>query len=70
MNKKDTIKPIHLTETEINILWKKACESVKKNPDKYTDTSMVRLINEKLKKDKKLKKENRLLYKKINENIK
>ena len=27
-------------------------------------------INEKLKKDKKLKKENRLLYKKINENIK
>lgn len=58
-----------LSEKEINTLWKMACEDVKKNPNKHPDP-MVRLINEKLKKDKKLKKENRLLYKKINENIK
>ncbi len=69
MNKKDAIKPIYLTEIEVNILWKKARESIKKNPDKHPDTSMVRLINEKLKKDKKLKKENRILYKEINKNI-
>ena len=35
MNKKNTIKPIYLTENEINTIWKMACEDIKKNPNKH-----------------------------------
>ena len=55
LEEKDSMKQIKLTEEEINLYYKKALEELKKHPTKFTDTSLVIKVNNKIMKDRRLK---------------